>query len=309
MDMDYIKELKKVNIKYLILKKINKFFMVVNIKEWLIVYKLRKSKKLFYIKELKKSFKDSDVFAFGTGGSISNLKNFNRLKDKNVMFLTTGVLYCYYKYGFMPNIWLVHNPASIEVLITEARKMQLDKKLDFSNTFIFVPSNFSNSKDIEFSSKTFKKFRKMIGNNAKFVLYDEIWKGYLPGDKNIDNYLDNSYPIIPLMGSAVENLFLPFLYFIGVRNIYFSGVDHLDTGHFWDRSNYYGKALGKKISFSDIQSNEYISECVNIALKTIKDKNINIYRLEFRETILQEYEFIDFEKALIDSKSKVKKMT
>jgi hypothetical protein len=304
-DTQYIKNFRKKNLKFFIVKVIRKLLMFLNIKEYIIIYKLRKNKKLFYIKELKEYFDGSDVFSFGTGGSVDNINDFDRLKNKNTLFLTTGPLYCYHKYGFMPNMWFVHNPPSVEVLINEAIKMKLDQELDFSNTFIFVPSNLSNSKNIEFSSKVFKKFRKMINNNAIFVLYDENFKGYLANDNNINNYLDNSYPIIPMMGSSVENIFLPFLHFIGVRNIYFSGVDHMDTGHFWDRNNYYGKAMGKKLNFQDIQSNQYIFECGEIARKRAKEVDVNIYRLESDETILQDYEFIEFEKVLQISTEKV----
>ena len=295
--MEYVEELRKVNIKYLVLKKIKKVFMFLNIKEWLIIYRLRKSKRLFYIKEVKEYFNDSDVFAFGTGGSISNLKDFDRLKDKNVMFVTTGPLYCYLKYGFMPNMWFVHNPPSVEVLIDEAKKLNLIDKLDFSKTFIFVPSNYSDSKDVEFSSKTFKKFRRLINDKAIYVLYEEKWKGYIPGDKNIDNYLDNSYPIIPMMGSSVENIFLPFLNFIGVKNIFFSGVDHMDTGHFWDREKLYQDIHGKSLNFQEIQSNNFILECGKIARVKCKEKGINVYRLEKKETVLKDYEYIKFNEA------------
>ena len=56
-----------------------KLFLYLNIKQWLVAYRLRKSGKLFYLDELKEKFNNQDVFAFGTGGSVDNLNNFERL--------------------------------------------------------------------------------------------------------------------------------------------------------------------------------------------------------------------------------------
>jgi len=203
----------------------------------------------------------------------------------------------------MPNMWFIHNPDSIKVLTERIEKLGVLDKMDFSNTFIFVPSNFSKSKRIHFSSDTFIKFRKLIKDKAIYVLYEENYKGCLPDSKNLKDYM-NSYPIIPLLGSAVENVFIPFLYYIGIKNIYFSGVDHMDTGHFWDRNEYYGKAINKKIRFDQVQSEEFINKCVEIAKKKCLKKSINVYRLEKTETILKLYDYITFEEALKISSNK-----
>ena len=282
-----------------------KLFLYLNIKQWLVAYRLRKSGKLFYLDELKEKFNNQDVFAFGTGGSVDNLKNFERLSKKNTMFLTTGPLFCYLKYGFMPNMWFVHNPESVESLIMEAENMDVIKDLDFSNTLIFIPSNSSDSKDIHFSSPTFIKFRKMIKDQAIFVLYKERYKGCLPDSDNLNDFMSSKYPIIPLIGSAVENIFIPFLHYIGVKNIFFSGVDHMDTGHFWDRTRHYQDLDGTIINFQEIQSNKFIYECGRVARKKCNEKGINVFRLEKEETILQDYEYIDFDKAFSLATSKI----
>ena len=78
--------------------------LLFNIKQWIVLYRLKKSGKLFYLRELRQEFNGQDVFAFGTGGSISNLNNFGRLAKKNTMILTTGPLHCHIKYGFIPNM-------------------------------------------------------------------------------------------------------------------------------------------------------------------------------------------------------------
>jgi hypothetical protein len=109
--------------------------------------------------------------------------------------------------------------------------------------------------------------------------------------------MSNKYPIIPLIGSGVENIFIPFLHYIGVKNIFFSGVDHMDTGHFWDRARHYQDLDGTIRNFQEIQANKFIYECGRVARKKCKEKGLNVYRLEKEETILQDYEYIDFDKA------------
>ena len=269
-----------------------------NIKQWIVLYRLKKSGKLFYLRELRQEFNGQDVFAFGTGGSINNLNNFGRLANKNTMFLTTGPLHCHIKYGFIPNMWFVHNPESVSALIKEAEDRGILDNLDFSKTFIFVPSNFSNSKDIHFSSPTFIKFREMIKDRAIFVLYRERYKGCLPDSDDFNEFMSDRSPIIPLIGSGVENIFIPFLHYIGVKNIFFSGVDHLNTGHFWDRNHHYQNSDGHLLNFQDIQANELIYECGRLARIKCKEKSVNVYRLEREETILKDYEYMDFEDAL-----------
>jgi len=283
-----------------------RLFLYLNLTQWLCLYRLRKAKKLFYLKELQRVFSGQDVFAFGTGGSVDNLKNIEVLASKNTLFLTTGPLYCFLTYGFMPNMWFIHNSPSVEAVMLEIEERGILDQLDFSNTFIFVPSNFSNSKDIHFSSPTFIKFREMIGDEAVFVLYEEHYTGCLPGSANLADFLSGKYPITPLIGSGVENIFIPFLHYIGVKNIFFSGVDHMSTGHFWDRAHMYQNLDGSKINFQEMQANEFIFECGRIARRKCKNLGISVYRLEKNETILQGYEYISFKTAVNASSPKIR---
>jgi len=283
------------NLRYYFNKKINFIKNILDIFEWFEYLKLKRLKRLISIHTMKKYFINSDVFAFGTGGSVDNLKSIKVLESKNLLFVTTGPFQCFLKYGFLPNIWIVHNPDSVINAMKLIRNNKCLLDIDLSEMFILVPSNFSNSKDIEFSSNVFREFRKLINNKATFVLYKEIWRGYNPSD-DCSKYL-NEYPLKPLMGSTVESQFLPFLSFLGCKSIYFSGIDHLDTGHFWDRSDYYGKSIDKKLNFEDIRPKEYMKKCMAIAIEKAINLKIEICRLEKNETTLLDYKYIDFNKA------------
>ena len=271
--------------------------MLFDFNDWILIYKLRKNKKLFYMPELKEYFKDSDFFAFGTGGSVENIDGFEKLKNKNTLFLTTGPIHCYKKYGFVPNMWIVTNPPSMEKSIIEMQNIDID----FSNTFIFLPSPFSNSKEVKFSSDVIKKFRKIINNKAIFVFYEKDWGNGVV----TENYLSDKYPIENVRGSAVEGTFISFLYFLGVKNIFFSGIDMIETGHFWDRKECYQDINGKKLNFEDIKSNEEVFKAGKLARQIAKDKNLGIYRLEKEETILLDYEYKEFKDAYNMSSDKI----
>jgi len=270
--------------------------LYLNIHEQLTIYQYKKNNKILKLSELQNPFKNLKVFAFATGGSLSNLRNLEKLKDKNVFIFSRGIVHFYRLYNVMPNIWFVHNPDSVRMTIQEIKKYNLENKIDFSKTFIFVPANSSNSKACSFSSKAFKEFRDLINNNSTFVFYNENYKAYPPTDIPV-NYIEPIEPIEFINGSAVENTFLPWLSFIGIKTIFFSGVDHMDTGHFWDRKEYYQDINGKPLNFQEIQSNELIFECGKIARKKCQEKGISVYRLEKEETILQDYEYMEFHKA------------
>jgi hypothetical protein len=279
--------------KYKLFRIIRKFLFLIDFFEWFKIYKLRKNKQIIYMNELSQYFQSSSVFTFATGGSLSNINGLEKLKNKNIFIMNAGIVHFYRLYGVMPNMWFIHNPDSIEITLREVEKYNLKNKLNFSNTFIFIPNNFSNSKHCQFSSKAFKKFRKSINNDAIFVLYNENYKTKLPS--NIpENYLESIEPIEVISGSSVEAVFLPWLNFIGIKTIFFSGVDHMDTGHFWDRKEYYQDINGRALNF---QPNELIFECGRVARAKCKEKGISVYRLEKTETILQDYEYIEFDKA------------
>jgi hypothetical protein len=279
--------------KQIIYKYIKLLLIYLNIYEQLNIFIFKKNKKILNLNDMKLKFNNLAIFAFATGGSLSNLNKLEILGNKNILCMNTGIVHFYRLYNVMPNIWFVHNPDSVKMTIREIKKYNLQDKIDFSNTFILVPSNSSNSKWCSFSSKVFKEFRKLINDKATFVFYYENKNAY-PPEQCPKNYLQSIEPIEFINGSAVENTFLPWLSYIGVKTIFFSGVDHMDTGHFWDRKEYYQDINGRALNF---QPNELIFECGRVARAKCKEKGISVYRLEKTETILQDYEYIEFDKA------------
>lgn len=261
-------------------------------KEHFVLAQMKKDGRILNMESMKDIYKDKDFFCFGTGGSLSNLKNFERVKNKNSLFITTGPIFCYREFGFLPDMWIITNPPSMEKFIKELEKEK--SHIDFSKMLIFVPENFSRSKEVNISSKVMKKFRKLINNNARFVLYKKNWNT----GKKTKNYLSKQYPLASVRGSAVEGTFLVFLNYLGVKNIYFSGVDMMDTGHFWNRNEAYQDINGNKLNFQEIKSNEEVFEAGKIARAQCQEHGINIFRLEKIETILTDYDYIDFDKAI-----------
>ena len=88
------------------------------------------------------------------------------------------------------------------------------------------------------------------------------------------------------------------------QKIFFSGVDHMETGHFWDRSNSYQTKDGRKLSFSSIKPDDFIETCGNIARERAREVGVDILRLEARETTLVGYNLIDFGEAIEISSNK-----
>lgn len=278
---------------------------LLDLKEHIKIFALKRAKRLFQIEDLYPYFQNTAVFAFATGGSLANLQGLERLKDKNIFIMNTGVVHFLRLYGVMPNIWLVHNPDSVEMTISEIKKYGMEEKISFENTFIMVPSNHSDSK-IHFSSPLFKEFRSLIKEKACFVLYNERLSCHQP-QNTPSTYLNPGYrPIQRIDGSAVENTFLPFLHCIGVKTIFFSGVDHLEhTGHFWDRDWAYQNKDGKLLKFSDIIPHEVVDQCADVALKKCFEYGIKVYRLEAEETMIKKYPYLSFSEAYEKSSSKI----
>jgi len=261
------------------------------------IKKMRNNGHLFFLSELIPYFKGTKLFMFGTGGSTTNLQNVSRLRNYNLMIVSLGPLYMYRVYNFMPNIWYLHYGPIARVLLEEEKKTPLD----FSETFVFIPANDSQSK-IFFSSPIVKEFRRRHPE-ATFVLYRE------KGDPITLDNIHSSYlyhgvePLRALNGSNVENTFLPMCAFLGASTLFFSGVDHLhSTGHFWDRNRFYQSMDGRKIDFPD---EKLILKCASIAQAICAKKNIKCYRLEAKETVLKTYPYIDFEQALAQASPKI----
>lgn len=284
---------------YLILKLkiLRKISNKIDLFERKTIKKMRNNGHLFFLSELIPFFKGTKLFMFGTGGSVSNLKNVSVLKNYNLMMLSLGPLYMYRIYGFMPNMWFLHFGPTAQIVLQEEKKTPLD----FSETFILIPANDSQS-NVFFSSPIVKEFRKRHPE-ATFVLYREIRSPMTFNNVHPSYLCHGVEPLRALGGGNVENTFLPICAFLGVSTLFFSGVDHLQsTGHFWDRNRFYQSVAGEKLDFPD---KKLTLKCASITQAICAKKNIECYRLEAKETVLKTYPYIDFEKALVQASPKI----
>ena len=263
--------------------------------------RMRKNGTLVAMRDLIPKFKDSTFFAFATGGSLSNIDGLERIANHNTLMLTTAPIHFFKMYGVMPNLWLIHNPPSVRMAIETIDEYGLRGKIDFSKTIVLVPDNNSKSK-VNFSDINLRRLRKVLGKTTYALYSEKIYLGTEPiadfaSKKAVpEHYLQTGIEPIELMnGSSVEAAFLPFLSFLGVREIYFGGVDHRDTGHFWDRNDPWQEEDGTPKSFSDT---DLVEASGKAAIKEAEAKNISIFRLEPEMTALTHYDHIDFETAL-----------
>lgn len=254
--------------------------------------RMRQEGRLLYLSELIPHFSGKKLFMFGNGGSVDNLQGVSRLKDYNLLSVHNGPVHFYRKYGFVPNLWYLHYGRTADVVMKEER----DTPLDLSGTFILVPANDSVS-NVYFSSPVVREFRKRHPE-ATYVLYREIRDLFTPETISV-NYLEKGVePIMLLGGGNVENCFLPLCGFWGSSTLYFSGVDHLPTGHFYDRDRLYQSIDGKLLDFPE---KEFTLRCAGHAQKAAGARKIRCYRLEEKETVLLSYPHMDFEEALKDA--------
>jgi hypothetical protein len=262
---------------------------------------MKRSGTIISITDLIPKFSGTTFFAFATGGSLANIQEVEKVENHNVLMVTTAPIHFFQMHGVMPNLWLIHNPDSVRMAIRTIDSYGLRGKIDCSNTLILVPGNDSVSKT-NFSDSNMRKLRKAIGKTT-YVLYSEkIYKrthtaaDFVSGKAVPSNYLRRGFEPIELMdGSSVEAVLLPFLSFLGVREIYFGGVDHQDTGHFWDPNDPWQNEDGTPKSFDDT---ELVHASGVAALKIAKSKEISVYRLEAEMTALKHYDHIKFEEAL-----------
>ncbi len=261
------------------------------------INKMRESGHLFFFSELIPHFKGKNVFAFATGGSVDNLKNVDRLKDYNVFTVTTAPYFLNQKYGFSPTLWFLHYEPLAQAVMEEEDK---HGKIDLSETFIMLPANDSFSPSF-FSSPVMKKLRDRHPE-ASYVLFREH-RGRMNSDNLHPEYLATGVEPIRALGGTLEGTFLPICGFLGISNVYFSGVDHLlHTGHFWDRNRKYQSMQGDPIKFPE---DEYILKCAQAAKNACEKKGLGCYRLEPEETLLKFYPLIDFEQAIAQASPRI----
>ena len=251
---------------------------------------LRNSGKLFFLSELRNMFSGTDFFCLGTGGSVANIKNIERLKSKNLMVTTYAPYHLQKIYGISSNFW----PISYAPVVDYVLQMENNSGfiMDLSDTYVLIPTHESNTKVNVYSPAIRRLMRKHP--EATYVLFNRMEASILHGRVSPSFLQPGVEPILCFDDHTLHNLFVPILSFLGVKNIYFSGVDLIpETGHFWDRDVHYQSMNGKPLKFPE-----------NLKIKQgqeIVDQHIGsteIYRLEPHETRLTNYPLISFEDAL-----------
>ena len=261
------------------------------------IKKRKQEGKLLFLSELIPYFKGTKVFMFGTGGSVDNLNDVARLKNYNLMTVSSGPIYMYRKYGFIPNLWYLHYGPTAQVVLEKEKKTLLD----FSETFILVPANDSQSA-VHFSSPIVKEFRRRHPE-ATYVLYREIREPYRRSYSAPETYLSECIePLRMLFGGTLTSVFLPLCGYFSISTLYFSGVDNLPTGHFWDRNRFYQATDGTQLDFPN---KELTLKFAAIAQAICKRKNIKVCRLEVEETIFKNFPYLNFDKALAEASPKI----
>lgn len=240
---------------------------------------------------IKKNLKDKAVLFLATGGSARDYLHPD-LDGKIVITQNSAPYYLIKKFNVRPNFWILKNQDSVKMF----RRLKGFKSLDFSNTILLVPSIQSYSK-VNVSHELIQKLLSELPS-LKYSTFNEI---YIPNLKthqfeyfdNIEEKLILKYP----SGSSLEALFIPLALSIGISNIYFSGVDQLETGHFWDLNEPYQNINGKPLNF--VNSKITIENAK--ALEKLFNQKIKIHRCaEDNQTIFKNFEKVS-KNTLVDS--------
>jgi hypothetical protein len=218
-----------------------------------------------YSTVLQKKALKKCLYCFGTGGTAQNFP-VKKIIQEDILVVSRGFIKFYTHFGILPKFWYLHNLDSVMMVLQEDH--ELIKKLDFSNCYIIMPSIMSYStkrfrlfsKGFELILNNFKGIRFLTYNeNMRYLKFEDIEKKYLK-DKSFIRYPD---------GSAVDTVFIPLAHAMKYQEVVFSGVDHSQTGHFWDLNEPYRGIRGEILEFEARQSissvRKYAVQCCTVA--------------------------------------------
>lgn len=256
----------------------------------------RREGKLLYISEIKDFFDNTDFFCFGTGGSVSNLKNIQAIKNKNIIATTYAPYYFQKLYDIKVSVWPISYGPVVDYVL------QLEKtegfKMDLSETLVVVPTVESNTK-VNIMSPSISRLRK-AHPEATFVLCHRM-EASVTSSKIPNFFLKKGVePLLCYDDNTLHNLFVPFLAYLGVSKIYFSGIDLIpSTGHFWNRKLFYQNMQGLHLKFPEDDKLDLGRDIIKRSLL-----NMEIFRLENNETRLKCYPYINFDKVVNNTKNR-----
>lgn len=228
---------------------------------------------------IKSKLQNKSAFFLATGGSA--IKYLDQELDKKLVFTQNAAPYYLIKnFNIKPNFWILKNQDSIKMFL----RLSGVFKLDYSNIILLVPSLQSYSK-VNISHPLLQRLIFKIPN-LKYSTFDEIYQPYITYNElnYFAHFHDKSILRYP-NGSSLEALFIPLALSLGIKKMFFSGVDQLSTGHFWDKNEYYQDINGKKLKFVNhdivINNTKAIYEIVkdNIEILRCADDSETIFKM------------------------------
>lgn len=251
--MRTLKYTPSLKIKFLI--KLYNFFLIKILKKNFILNRKLNDNKIILISEIFKKFEKKFFLCFGTGESVNEIKKFKNIKNTVVVSVTYANYYLKKNFNITSDIWIVNLPEVLDYVMDIEKK---EGKIDYSKTYIFIPS-FESSAKISLFHPIVHKF--IIKHpEAKFIIYhkNEI---YNQPDQLNDNHLESKFePIYCYGNNTLHNTFIPILSYFNFEKIFFLGIDlKNDKGHFFDNKLFYQSLSGKRIYFDSSKAKEELS--------------------------------------------------
>lgn len=205
------------------------------------------------------------LYCFGTGGTANKFP-ISQIKNADILVASRGFIKFYKHFELLPKYWFLHNIDSL--LMTLEEDESLIRKLQFHNCYVILPSVRSYStKRFRIFAKGFELIRKNF-KGIKFLTYNDNMR-YLPYEMIQTDFLKDTTNVRYPDGSIVDTAFIPLAHAMNYDEVVFSGVDHTETGHFWDLNEPYRSRSGKTLSFSERQNHSdvqsYALECNRVA--------------------------------------------
>ena len=238
---------------------------------------------------IKSNLKNKAVFFVATGGSATKYLD-PELDKKIIITQNSAPYYLIKEFKIRPNFWIIKNRDSVKMFL----RLKNFNRLDFSNTILLIPSIQSYSK-VNILNPLLKKLILKIPD-LKYSTFDEIYQPYLSNEElsyfnNIEATSILRYP----KGSSLEGLFIPFALILGISEIFFSGIDQLPTGHFWNKDEPYQNINGKPLDF--VNQEEVIENLTTVVKNA--SKRLNLYRCaEDTDTIFKNIKKISKQKLI-----------
>ena len=262
------------------------------------LFAMRRSFKLIDIGDFSQHLSSPKLFCFATGKSLAYLdKNLlSKSKDLNTIIFSTGVVKYTEHFNVLPKAWFIHNEDSVLMTLEQIKDSKiLANLLQERPLFVFVPKNSSISKNCHISSNVIRKLRR-LDLNFVFVLYNENYRN-ISLDSDISEFKITDR-MRGFAGTNVETAFIPLAIRLGCNELFFSGVDHIDHGHFWDYSSAYVDKYGNKISISDIFTQEFMKKSFIKSQILCNYSHLSVFRLTKGYTRLTHYEYISLSSAI-----------